>query len=439
MSKYKIKTLALLSAIPFLFTACSLQDLPLIGSRLGPKSSGPVELTMWGLWESSNVINSVFEEYKKLSPQASLKYEDMSSLKLEHLVEYKKRVFTRLEQSSWEADVVLVHNSWVPRLVKSGFIQEVPQDIMTPQQYTETFYPVATDDAVINSKLYAIPAYYDGLVMVYNKKHFDEIGLQNPPTAWEEFRRVAIDLTVMSDEGNRSQVIRGGAAIGGTGNIENFSDILGLMWSQAGVKIPDSLDSVPAQDALSFYLSLMNDHKIWKPEFPEATTAFVNGQVSMIFVPSWKILDILKAAPSLEIGVAPVPQALANNPVTWASYWMYVVPKNSDASAEAWKYIQFLSSEEGERLMYAKASEERPFGTPYARKSLASSLENHEYLGPIIKSAPYARSAEIAGRSGNRLQEDELMKAIDLILTENAKEKLSIADALKRAKEAIAL
>jgi ABC-type glycerol-3-phosphate transport system substrate-binding protein len=433
MSKYKFKTLALLSAIPVLFTACTLQDIPLVGGFFGGKPLTPVELTMWGLWEKEDTLGPVLEEYKAAVPNASFVYEDMSVLKLNHLVEYKKRVFARMEQSTWDADIVMVHNSWVPRMIKSGFLEPMPSTSPIVAGYSEMFYPVATESAVSGGQVYGIPAYYDGLVLVYNKDHFEQIGQVNPPTAWEEFRRVAIDLTILSDDTADPQVIRAGAAVGAADNIGHFTDILGLMWAQAGVSIPDGIDSVPAQDALAFYISMMSEHNVWKKDFPEATTAFVNEQVSMIFVPSWQILDILAASPGMDIGVAPVPQALANSPVTWGSFWMYVVPKNSDASATAWNFLEFMSGEDAQKILYASAAGKRPFGAAYALTVLSSDLQNHEYLGSLVRTAPYARSAEIAGRSGNRVQEEELTKAINMILSEE----LTVEEALIAAKEAI--
>lgn len=433
MSKYKIKTLVLLSAIPLLFTACSLRDLPVIGTLFGGDPIVPAELTVWGLWEKGATLTPAFEEYRVDFPTTTFKYEDMSVLKLNHLVEYKKRVFARMEQTTWDVDIVMVHNSWVPRLVRAGFLEPMPSSSPVAQEYSELFYPVASESALIDGSVYGIPAYYDGLVLVYNKDHFDEIGQVNPPTAWEEFRRVAIDLTVLSDDANRPQVLRGGAAIGSADNIAHFSDILGLMWAQAGVSIPEGIDSVPAQDAMAFYTSLLKDHNIWKNDFPEATTAFVNEQVSMIFIPSWQILDILRSVPGMAIGVAPVPQALANNPVTWGSFWMYVVPKNSDAISTSWNFLEFMASESAEKFIFGAAGRDRAFGAAHALTSLSSSITSHEYLGALVRSAPFARSGEIAGRSGNRVQEEELAKAVNAILSGE----MTVEEALSAAKTAI--
>lgn len=436
MSKYKIKTLALLSAIPFLFTACTLQDLPVIGSFFGGGTKGPVELTMWGLWEKDYVFNPVVSKYQTDFPETTLNYEDMSVLNLSGLVEYKKRVFTRLEQSEWEADVVMVHNSWMPLLIRLGYLEPMPSELMDADTYSNLFYPIATEDAVSEGAIYGIPAYYDGLALVYNKDHFAEIGQTSPPTAWEEFRRVAIDLTQVTNEGESGEIIRAGAAIGAANNIDHYTDILGLMWSQAGVQIPDGIDSVPAQDAFSFYISLMDDHKIWREDFPEASTAFANEQVSMIFVPSWQILDIVRSNPGLNIGVAPVPQALANNPVTWGSYWMYVVPANSNSKAAAWNFINYLSTEDAQETMYREASKVREFGVPSGLVSMQGEVSNNPFLGAYVQTAPYAKGGEIAARSGNSKQEIALVEAYNKYKTDTSNT-LTIADVLTEAKEAM--
>uniref|UniRef100_A0A7C4XN59 Extracellular solute-binding protein n=1 Tax=candidate division WWE3 bacterium TaxID=2053526 RepID=A0A7C4XN59_UNCKA len=432
MLKHKIGTLALLSTLPFLLTACTLQDLPVIGKFFSGGGGGPAELTMWGLWEKDYVYNALLNDYKKESPNTSLKYQDMSVLNLNGLVEYKKRVFSRMEQKDWDADVVMVHNSWVPRLISAGYLEPMPTSMLSAQKYSELFYPAATESGVKDDKVYAIPAYYDGLVLVYNKEHFAEINQETAPTAWEEFRRIAISLTKFSDDQDKN-IIRAGAAVGFSDNIAHFSDIIGLMWSQAGVSFPDGMDSVPAQDAFSFYVSLMKDHKVWRGDFPEATTAFVNGQVSMIFVPSWQILDILSANPNMDIGVAPVPQALSNNPVNWASFWMYVVPKSSPHKAEAWKFLNYLTTESSQRILFEEGSKVRAFGEPYALVSMAGEFSNDKYLGPLLQSARTATTSEVASRSGNRAQEEALKTAIKMVYS--TEDGFTVEEALKAAKE----
>jgi len=58
----------------------------------------------------------------------------------------------------------------------------------------------------------------------------------------------------------------------------------------------------------------------------------------------------------------------------------------------------------------------RPFGEPYALRSLAESLAEHEILGALLLSAPTAVSSKTVDLSGNSSYVDALKKAIGDVL-----------------------
>lgn len=412
--KNKILAVLLLVAVPFFLTACSMADIPLIGKYFGGKVSsplGPVTLNVWGLWESPEVMDILIKEYQTQNPSVTINYEDRSVVKAD---QYKDTVVGRVKEGG-APDVLLVHNSWVPFI--KDYLSPMPSALMTPEGYSQKYYPVATNSAVIENKIYGVPFYYDGLVLVYNKDHFDEIDQTTPPTAWEEFRRIALALTIKSENG---EFVRAGAAIGGADNIDFFSDIIGLMFSQAGITVPDSIDSKSAQDALSFYTLFMKSDGIWSSTLPEASKAFASEKVSMIFVPSWNLQDIIKARPDMNIGVAPVPQAIANNPVSWGSFWMYAVPKSSSNSDAAWKFIDYLTQDAQRLSLFNESSKFRSYGAPFASVSLASQVGESpvsKYIKPVLDTAPYAKSGYFSARSGNRVEVEALRTAVNAVLS----------------------
>ncbi|KKS20546.1 MAG: Extracellular solute-binding protein, family 1 [candidate division WWE3 bacterium GW2011_GWC1_41_7] len=185
----KYFTLALLVVLSFALTACTLQDLPVVGKYFGGSgspASGPVSLTVWGLWEDRDIMEGLILKYQETHENVTITYDDRSILNPR---DYKERVLTQIS-GSLDADVVLVHNSWVPRITAN--LSPMPSSLMDVNTYKSTFYPVAADSAVVGGNIYAVPFYYDGLVLVYNRDHFDEVGQQEPPTAWEEFRVLAL-------------------------------------------------------------------------------------------------------------------------------------------------------------------------------------------------------------------------------------------------------
>ncbi len=426
--KSKILTLALLLVLPFFLAACTLQDLPVIGKLLSKapssKSSGPVTLNMWGLWENPEVMNELINKYKETHPNVTINYDDRSVIKLE---DYKETVYNRAAEAD-APDIVVVHNSWVPGLKDS--LSPASESAVSAQSFEQQYYSVAAKSAVLDNKVYALPVSYDGLVLVYNKKHFEEIDQSSPPTAWEEFRRIAIALTI---HGANGQIVRSGAAIGTADNIDFFSDILGLMFSQAKVVIPDDLDSKPAQDALSFYTNFVREDKVWSKDMPEAASAFAGEQVSMIFIPTWNLLDILAVRPDLSpnIGVAPVPQAITSDPTSWGSFWMSAVTSGSKNKDAAWEFIKYLNDNDQQMLKFSKASEVKPYGPAYSSSSLKAQLDENPFLKPLLQDAPYAMSGRIAARAGNRTAVAAMKTAVNTMLDRG--DPVAISTALKDA------
>lgn len=430
----KLLLTALILVIPFLLTACTLKDLPVVGRFFGGGGGlpgGPVTLNVWGLWENPEVMQELIAKYKETHPNVDIRYDDRSIMKAS---QYKETLVGRIGQPD-VADVFLVHNTWVPEL--RGSLAPAPSKTVNEAQFVERYYPVAKDSAVFEGSVYALPMYYDGIALVYNKKHFEEEGQLSPPTSWEEFRRLAFNLTKRDEDGN---VTRAGAAMGTADNIDFFSDILGTFFAQAGVEVPSGLDSKPARDALAFYVLFSKSDKGWDNSFPEASAAFGQERVSMIFVPSWNLLDILKARPDLQIGVAPIPQATLDSPVSWASFWMYAVPAASPNKEAAWEFINFLAQEESQSALFNAAVRYRTYGAPFSLVSLKDQVSAGPYgtyLKPILETATYAKSTPFASRAGNDIYVNALKEAVNSVLTSTEDIKIASEAALKVAKSKI--
>jgi multiple sugar transport system substrate-binding protein len=426
---YKHKTYALLLSFPLVLTGCNPKNLPIVGKLLGggtPEVKN-VSLTVWGLWETEQTLQPILQKYTTEHPNIKITYEDRSIMPL---VDYKERVFTRAFEGV-KPDIVMAHASWIPRLVAGGGAWAVPTGIIDTGYLDANFFPVVKETSVIDGNLYSLPSTYDGLVLVYNKRHFESAGITEPPVGWEDFRRDAKKLRVPEDLS--LPMTRAGAAIGLADNIDHFSDILGLMWEQAQVKIPEELDTDASKDALSFYTNFVKEDGVWSASMPESVLAFASDKVSMILVPSWRLYELLSNMqdPTV-VGVAQVPQALQESPITWASYWTWVVPKSSPNPNESWDVIKYITDAEQQTALFSEASKTRPFGSIYSNVTLAQNLSTNGYLKAAVESAPYAKTAEIAGRAGNRRQSDALKQAVNDVISGK-----TVSEALATAKTTI--
>jgi ABC-type glycerol-3-phosphate transport system substrate-binding protein len=401
--------LALLLILPLFITACSLQDLPLIGKFFGDETvadSGDITLTFWGLWEDASVMEEVIAKYTESHPNVTINYDDRSVVDVD---DYRKGIYNQASQEGAPFDIALVHNTWVPSLKGSL----VPSPTLDAAFVNDNMYPVVADSAVDDGKVYAVPMYYDGLALVYNKAHLQEIDQLYPPTAWEEFRGVARDLT------KRDVDFRAGTALGSADNIDFFSDILGVLFAQGGVNVPEDLHKEKAAIPFKFYAYFVSKERIWSSQMPEASAAFSRGAVSMIFVPSWTVLDIKIDNPDLDIGVAPVPQlGFTGQPTRyWGSFWMAAVPSGSAHAAAAWEFLQFLSTEEAQLAYHNSAAAQREFGPAFSLTTLKDEVSVDSLLRPYLRMAPDAVSNRFAARAGNSEYVEALRTAVNGFLT----------------------
>lgn len=356
----------------------------------------PVVLTYWGLWENETVLTGVIAEYKKTHPNVEISY-SMQSPK-----QYRERLQAAIERGEGP-DIFRYHATWVPMLKDD--LAPAGKTGYTVAEFQQAFYPVAARDLVIGGRVYGVPLMFDGLGLYYNEDLLRAGGV-TPPATWEDFREAALTLTVKDDAG---QIITSGAALGTTGNVEHFSDIVAFMMLQNGADLKNPVGK-EAQDALSFYhLFAEKPNQVWDETLDNSIIAFANGKVAFIFAPSWWVHNIRLMNPNLRFQIIPVPQLPGTN-TTWASYWAEGVSTKSSHQDEAWEFLKFLSSRETLISLYTETSKTRVFGEPYSRVDLAQTIANDPYVGAYIRQAQTAESFFLAGRTFDNGINDRMIK-----------------------------
>ncbi len=365
-----------------------------------PKPEGPIQLTFWGLWEDDNLIKPVILEYQKQHPGVTINYERKSSNN------YRTRVKTQIEAEGGP-DVIMIHNSWLGMFAAD--LLAAPSDIWSLPEYRSTFYPVAVDAFVKGASIYAAPLGIDGLGLFYNEDLLNAVSGKVPKN-WQEFIETATKMTVRDANGIKTA----GVAIGTTANVDNWSDILGLLLiqQQPGVDF-SNLATAQAAEVLRFYTSFITDprRKVWDASLPKSTDMFAQGRLGFYLAPSWRAHEIRVANPNLKFKIAPVPQLPgAIKQVGWASFWGQAVSAKSKNPKEAWKFVKYLTSAEAEKLMYQEAAKVRLFGEPYSRVDLAGELINDPLTGAIVTQGPSYKFWYLSSNTFDLGINDEMIK-----------------------------
>lgn len=370
---------------------------PSTGGISGSKSAS---LVYWGLWENDATVRAVLSEFEATHPTIKVQYIKQNPK------QYRERLQAFIAKGEGP-DVFRFHNTWVPMLRNE--LSPAPSTVMSAQEFSTSFYPVANADLVGGQYVYGIPMEIDGLGLFYNEDLFAAAGVA-APTTWEDVLNIVPKLTVRSD----NTIITSAIALGTTANVEHFSDILATMMMQNGAKL-----SVPtgqqAEEALTFYKKFATTTDpvyTWNDSMDNSIYAFSSGKVAMILAPSWRVFDIKQTSPSLRFKVVPMPQ-LPGNTVTWASYWVEGVSAKSKNAAAAWELVKFMTSRETTTKMYTEASKTRLFGEPYARIDMASLIFEDPFVGAFVKQASTAKSFPLASRTFDNGINTNLIKYIE--------------------------
>ncbi len=363
------------------------------------KPAQKTQITYWGLWEPSTVMDQLINQFETANPGIDVVYQQQS------IKDYRERLQNALTNGNGP-DVFRFHASWTPMF--SAYLEPIPETTLTTSEYESLFYPVAKQWLKSGKSYVGIPLMHEGLGLFYNQSMFEAAGT-TPPKTWEELGQTAALLTTINSKDGT--IKRSGIALGTTSNVDNWSDIVGLMLLQNEAN-PAKPNDEAGQGALEYYVNFSRRDKIWDETLPASTIAFANEKVAMIIAPSWRAHEIRAMNPNLRFAIAPLPQLPNVKPVSWASIWAEGVSSKSNKKIKeaSWKFLSYLNQKENLRAWYASASKQRLFGEIFARTDMASQLSQDPYVGAFLSQASEAKSWYLNSRTFDNGPNDKISK-----------------------------
>lgn len=216
------------------------------------------------------------------------------------------------------------------------------------------YLPSVWQVGIYNGKVYGILEGLNPMVLAYNRKIFREAGLDpdKPPKTWDEWLEISEKLTVQDESGRITRL--------GTNFFDK--DELFFCMSQLGANIISEdgrkclLNRPEAIRCMNFLKSLYNkmgsrhdfDRFIMSNQVPEQYNPFGMGKIAMSVEDDWVIYRIMRYSPGFELGIAPVPRPPDGKYITTSgSTTHFMIPINARHPQEAWDFIRFVSSPEG--------------------------------------------------------------------------------------------
>ncbi|WP_400243586.1 sugar ABC transporter substrate-binding protein [Niallia sp. JL1B1071] len=240
------------------------------------------------------------------------------------------------------ADIFWMHPDQVYTFVEGGALLDLTDQIKDSTVELDKYPEYVVGDFFLNDKQYALPKDFSTIGLWYNKKIFDDANISYPDETWtwDTWMTTAEKLT------NKEKGIYGMLAPSDGQNFwynlvwQNGSDFISKDGKQTMFDEPKTVE------AIKFGVSFIE--KGISPttaDFANTTADqyFESGRAAMITAGSWMANEYL-SIDNLDVDVAPMPMNETRGSV--ASGMGYAIAANTKYPDEAWKFLEFLGSEE---------------------------------------------------------------------------------------------
>jgi len=384
--------LCLLLLVPALFTAgCGSSGKKAASGSGDLPNLGKARLKLWNTMTptESEAFASVLTEFK-------IKYPDIE-IDVENVAFSQARAkYEQATKTGTGPDIFRSDRFWLKDFAKQSIVE--PFDTAGMEEELDDLLPLARDVVTIDGKLWGVPHTLDCLGLFYNKSHFKDAGITQPPEDFDTFRETARKLTdpgrgrygfFLHPEGWWFEPFLfgfGGRYYDPSGNLSIQSDQT-LKALHFLIDFKEADKSVPPVNVRNDAYSIMMQ-------------SFKSGQVSMILNGPWSIRDILAGQAfkddTSNLGVAPVPRGPVDrhSPMGCQSF---VIGKGCKYRPEAQAFIRFICSPVALSVFI-----KRTYGLP-ARRALFNDpeIKNDPYLSPFILQLQTMKSTNDQPRDGS--------------------------------------
>jgi ABC-type glycerol-3-phosphate transport system substrate-binding protein len=306
----------------------------------------PITLEVWldlDFTRDTTLFEEVAEDFEKVYPEVDVQIFSF----IRETIPQKVKLAV---QSGIPPDVVQGH---VYALAGQGLAEPLDQEWAawekTDPQASTQFLPSALEEVTWRSSRYGVPLDIYTLVLLYNRHHFDEAGLNYPEGDYDLFYlRQAAQLLTQPEKnryglGFTTDPWYVYAWVTGAGG-----DVLGGS-SQTGFNL--TLDRQTNIDALTFVTEMVGAGYGPRPttrprDYEDSREHFLRGEISMYFGESQDIHLIQSTNPDFPLGVAQLPKTPARDSAAsvLGSSGLFV-PRGAQHQEVAFEFIKWATSD----------------------------------------------------------------------------------------------
>ncbi|ADL08478.1 ABC transporter substrate-binding protein [Thermosediminibacter oceani] len=292
--------------------------------------------------DSTPATKKLIEAFEKKYPNIKVKF-----LELPQSPDDQHNAYvTALSAGDSSMDVIALDIIWPPEFAAAGWV--LPLDDKFTPEMREKFLTGPVEAVTYNGHVWAVPRYTDAGILYYRKDI-----IQNPPETWDDLIKMA-----------KANVGKGGTKYGIVFQGNQYEGLvcnaLEFIGGNGGSILEGDRVVINSPQAIAGLQNMVNlvKEKIAPPgitTYKEEDARIVFQQGEALFMRNWPyawaLLNADDSPVKGKVGIAPIPRGKDGKAGTPAlGGWNLAINKYSKHPEEAWKFIEFVTSEEGQKI-----------------------------------------------------------------------------------------
>lgn len=156
----------------------------------GSSEGDVTEITVWS-WDAA--VEKAIPAFEEANPDIKVNYENVGSASDQY-----SAIDNALQAGSGFPDVAQFEYFSVPYFAVAEKLADLSE--FGADEYADDYVEAAWNGVHFNDTLYALPMDYGQVVMFYNQAVFDQAGITEVPTTWDEYYEAAKKIRTLGDD-----------------------------------------------------------------------------------------------------------------------------------------------------------------------------------------------------------------------------------------------
>lgn len=264
----------------------------------GSSEGDVTEITVWS-WDAA--VEKAIPAFEEANPDIKVNYENVGSASDQY-----SAIDNALQAGSGFPDVAQFEYFSVPYFAVAEKLADLSE--FGADEYDDDYVEAAWNGVHFNDTLYALPMDYGQVVMFYNQAVFEQAGITEVPTTWDEYYEAAKKIRTLGDDYYISN------------EAGDIFLLLSMIWQAGGQPFTYEGDTVKidfsdenTQMVLEYWQKMIdedlitNDIAIWSDDWSRTLN---DGTLSTQIIGGWMTSNLPPRAPDAagDWRVAPMPQ-----------------------------------------------------------------------------------------------------------------------------------